>query len=399
MEINLEKVELLLLVAAVVAIVAQRLRMPYTAGLVITGFLLPLFSIEAELPLTRQLVFNALLPPLIFEAAFNIHWRSLRPELGIVSLLATVGVAIAAVVTAVGMHFLAGWSWGAAWLFGVLIAATDPVSVISTFKEVGLGGRTKMLVEAESLFNDGTAAVAFTIALAVVQSQAPGVAWAFGALLTNVTLGLLCGAAVGYIAILIVGHTEDHLLEITFTTLAAYGSFWMAEHLHLSGVLATLAAGLVVGNRGRLGMLTDRGREAVEAFWEYAAFAANSIIFLLIGIGISRQTFHAAVGAVLAGIIVVTAGRAFSVYPLCSLFARSKHRVSIAQQHILFWGGLRGALALGLALGLPPELPERAAIITVAFAVAAFSIIVQGATIRPLIRHLGIKEVVAPDAA
>lgn len=188
----------------------------------------------------------------------------------------------------------------------------------------------------------------------------------------------------------IAGRTTDPVIGITFTTVAAYGSFLLAEHFHFSGVLAVLTAGLMVGNLGPLGSISPRGREAVLSFWDYAAFVVNSLIFILIGLSEAHQDFLVVLGVSGVAIVLVTLGRALAIYPLALLFRSSATlRVSAAHQHILFWGGLRGALALALSLGLPAGLPHREQMITVAFAVVAFSIIVQGLTMLPLLRRLG----------
>jgi CPA1 family monovalent cation:H+ antiporter len=208
-------------------------------------------------------------------------------------------------------------------------------------------------------------------------------------LLMSVAGSLVCGALVGAAALLLTGRTEDHLVEITFTTVAAYGSFLLAEHLHLSGVLATLTAGLMFGNVSALGSISERGREAAQEFWQYAAFVANSLVFLLIGMREARQDFRAVWLLALLAVVLVTLGRAVAVYPCCALFSRSSLRVSARHRHILFWGGLRGALALALALALPPATPDREGIVTMSFAVVAFSVFVQGLTMTPLLRALG----------
>jgi monovalent cation:H+ antiporter, CPA1 family len=177
-------------------------------------------------------------------------------------------------------------------------------------------------------------------------------------------------------------------VEITFTTLAAYGSFYIAERYHLSGVLATLAAGLVVGNFRSSSMITKEGRQALEPFWEYVAFVANSIIFLLLGAQEAQQRFEHLWAPVFLAIILVTFGRAIAIYPLCALFRASRLRVEPREQHVLFWGGLRGALALALALALPSTLPRHDDVVTLTFAVVAFSVFVQGLSITPLLRRL-----------
>jgi Na+:H+ antiporter len=387
--LSIESVELLLLVAAVVAMLARRLRVPYSVGLVVAGISLALLPFGPKIELTRDLIFTGLLPPLIFEAAFYLHWNELRRDLPVILVLASVGVLLSAAVTAVGMHLFAGWRWPGTLVFGVLIAATDPVSVIATFKEAGVGGRLRLLVEAESLFNDGTSAVVFGIVVAFAAGKSLTWLDVGTALLLTVGGGILCGAALAGILLLIVGRTDDHLVEITLTTVAAYGSFLLAEHFHLSGVLATLTAGLVLGGAGSHGMLSDRGRDAVEAFWEYAAFVANSLVFLLIGMHEAHQNFAAVWPAASAAIALVIAGRALAIYPTCFLFSKSALRVTLTHQHVLFWGGLRGALALALALGLPAETPRREDIITITFAVVAFSMFVQGLTMTPFLRRMG----------
>ena len=277
----------------------------------------------------------------------------------------------------------------AALIFGVLISATDPVSVIATFKETKVTGRVRLLVEAESLFNDCTAAVAYTIILVFAAGQSTSAAGAVTMLVVAVAGAFACGAVVAGAALLLTGATDDHLIEVTFTVVAAYGSFLLAEHFHLSGVLATLTAGLIIANVGHLS-ISAKSREAVEDFWEYIAFFANSLIFLMIGIRVALQSFRAFLISAIVATLLVMAARAIAIYPLCHLiFRRSKLRVTGRHQHILFWGGLRGALGLALALGLPPEIAGREEIVAVAFAVVAFSILVQGLTIAPLMRRLG----------
>ena len=386
--LTIEQMEVFLLVAAVVAMLARRLHVPYSMGLVIAGIGLALVPFTPRVELTKGLIFTAFLPPLVFEAAIHLRWRDLRKDLPVILVLATLGVLLAAAVTSAGMHYLVQWRWLAAIIFGVLIAATDPVSVIATFKETKVKGRVRLLVEAESLFNDCTAAVAYAIVLAFAGGQHVGALGAAKTLAVVVVGALICGALVAGVILLLAGATDDHLVEVTFTLVAAYGSFLLAEHFHLSGVLATLVAGLIVGNVGHLS-ISSKSREAVEDFWEYAAFFVNSLIFLLIGIRVALQSFRAFLISAIVAILLVTFGRAIAIYPCCLMFSKSKFRVSYQHQHILFWGGLRGALALALALGLPPEFPNRQEIIAVSFAVVAFSILVQGLTITPLMRRLG----------
>jgi monovalent cation:H+ antiporter, CPA1 family len=429
---DLSQLGLLLFVSALVAMLMQRLRMPYTVGLVLAGMGLYFLHISIKWHLSKDLIFSVFLPPLVFEAALFIDWREFKRDLPVLSLLASVGVLVAAAVTAVGMHYALGWDWASASVFGVLIAATDPVSVIASFKASGVKGRVRLLLEAESLLNDGTAAVAFVVTLSILAGHQQGLMSIAGTTIATLIGSILIGSAVAAGFMILAGRTPDYLVEITFTTLAAYGSFYLGEHFHCSGVLAALCAGLVVGNfrssalvnaasrqapqsfldyamfigdsallflagakRAQYnsplsGLMTEAGRRVLVPFWEYLAFIANSLIFLLIGAQEAQQHFGNLWWPVLIAIIMVTAGRAISVYPLCALFSRSRLKVDPRHQHALFWGGLRGALALALALALPAEIPQHDLIITLTFAVVAFSIFVQGLTIAPLLRHLGL---------
>jgi monovalent cation:H+ antiporter, CPA1 family len=386
---DLTQLGFLLFLSALVAMLSRRLHLPYTVGLVLAGMSLYLFHIHLKWHLSRDLIFSVFLPPLIFEAALFINWQQFKKDLPVIALLATVGVVLAAAVTAVGMHYTLDWDWGSAILFGVLIAATDPVSVIATFKEAGVQGRLRLLIEAESLLNDGTAAIAFVAVLAILAGGHQNSMQIAGTLILTIMGGTTVGALVGFCLMFLAGRTPDYLVEITFTMLAAYGAFFAAEHFHFSGVIATLAAGLVVGNYKSSGSITQAGRHALGPFWEFAAFIANSLIFLLIGAQEAQQHFTGIWLPLLVAVVLVTLGRAVSIYPLCALFARSRLKVKLKHQHILFWGGLRGALALALALTLPDEMPNHDTIITVTFAVVAFSVFVQALTITPLLKKLG----------
>lgn len=388
MESKIETIGALLLIAAFVAILARKLRLPYTAGLVVAGIIIKISPIELDMQLTKQLIFTLFLPPLIFEAALYLPWRPLRRDFPLIMTLATLGVAISAGLTSAGMHYIVGWSWIASALFGVLIAATDPVSVIATFKEAGVQGRLRLLVEGESLFNDGTAAVMLGVALAAANGRTLAPADIAQMFIVTILGGAVCGALVAGALLLLAGRTEDHLIEISFTMIAAYGSFLLAEHFHLSGVLATLTAGLIFGNSRSSGAISKRGRVAVEEFWDYIAFVVNSLIFLLIGIHTAGENFAGNLRPAAIAILLVFMGRALAVYPSCFLFSRSRLQVETGFQHILFWSGLRGALALALALGIPATVHERDVIRTVAFAVVGFSVLVQGLTIQPLLRKM-----------
>ncbi len=388
MEFTIEQAEILLLVAASVVILSRRFHIPYTVGLVVAGIGLALLQIIPTVRLTKELIFGIFLPPLVFQAALDIRWRELRRDLPVIVTLAILGVLLSARLTAVGMHMFAQWEWVSAILFGALIAATDPVSIIATFKELDIHGRLRLLLEGESLFNDGTAAVLYAVALSLFSSNAISAIDVAQILGVTIIGGIVCGGLVAGGVLLLAGQTEDHLVEITFTTVAAFGSFALAEQFHVSGVLASLTAGLVVGNIGALGSISDKGRDAVASFWEYVAFVVNSFIFILIGIYATRYEFASTLTIAIIAIVLVVLGRALAVYPCCAIFVRSGLRVEYRHQHVLFWGGLRGALALALALGLPTTVPRYQEIISVTFILVAFSIFVQGMTISPLLQWM-----------
>src|SRR6476646_9664114 len=284
--IALAPIGILLMVACLIAMLCRRLGLPYIVGLVVAGFLVALLPHSPNVPLSRELIFNVLLPPLVFEAALQLEWKRFRAELPLTLTLAFFGVAIAAAIVALGMHEIVGWSWIGAALFGVLIAATDPVSVIASFREMGCLPRVSMVVEAESLLNDGVAAVGFAVLSAIAAGASPSTAsvlpaflWTLGG---GVTIGLLVSAAI----LLIVGRTSDPLVEITLTTIAAYGSFLIAEHFHASGIISALTAGLLVGGAGRR-FISEEGHQRVRWAWDYFAFLANSFVFILIGMNVA----------------------------------------------------------------------------------------------------------------
>ena len=381
---------LILLVACVVAMISRRMRLPYSVGLVVAGILLARAPILSGSFLSPQGIFTILLPPLIFEAALQIRWHPFRRELPVVLVLAFLGVAIAAALVAAGMHFLVGWSWASAALFGVLIAATDPVSVIAAFKEMKVEGRLSLLVEAESLLNDGAAAVGFAMLLTVTGGYELEPASIGALLLWKVTGGVIVGGGFAGGLLLIAGRTEDHLVEITLTTIAAYGAFLIAERFETSGVLASLTAGMVIGNIGWRGYISQSGRSHLVAFWEYCAFLANSLVFILIGLHEAAQGQRLLTPITLIAIALVLLGRVLAVYPVSAIFSRSALALDIRHQHILVWGGLRGALGLVLALTLPDKLPDRDEIILATFAVVAFSVFVQGLTMPLLLRWLAL---------
>ncbi|MEO8326072.1 MAG: Na+/H+ antiporter [Nitrospirota bacterium] len=387
----------LFVVATAVAIGVQRLAVPYTVALVFTGLLLGLLPAFEAPHLTKALLFGVFLPGLLFEAAFHIEFKQFWRNRLAISSLALPGVVAASVLTAMiltpvanGLHFVQDFTWQHALVFGALISATDPIAVVALFKSLGVPKRLSVLLEGESLLNDGTAIVFFTLSLALVTGTvvtAGGLAFDF---ITIVGLGGLIGTGIGLAVSQVIKQVNEPMIEIMLTTIAAYGSFLTAEHFQYSGVIATVAAGMLCGNYGaRVGM-SPSSRIAVETFWEYVAFALNSIVFLLIGLEVHFQVLLASWQAILVAYLVVTGGRALVVFAASSLLLRTRERIPWAWSVILTWGGLRGGLPMVLVLSLPTDFPHRELLVSMTFGVVILSILVHGLTMSPLLRWLGI---------
>jgi CPA1 family monovalent cation:H+ antiporter len=388
---------LLFIVATAVAIAVRRVAVPYTVALVLAGLVLGLVHAFEAPHLTKALLFSVFLPGLLFEAAFHIEFKQFwRNRLAIASL-ALPGVVAAIVLTALvltpvanTLHFVQDFTWKHALVFGALISATDPIAVVAIFRTLGVPKRLAVLLDGESLLNDGTAIVFFTLSLARVtgtEVTAGGLAWDF---VRIVGMGALIGTGVGLGASQIIKQVDDPMIEISLTTIAAYGSFLTAEHFHYSGVIAAVAAGMFCGNyAARVGM-SPSTRVAVEAFWEYVAFALNSIVFLLIGLEVQFRLLLASWQAILVAYLIVTLGRGLIIFGGSSLLRRTRERIPWAWSVVLAWGGLRGALPMVLVLSLPAAFPHRELLVSMTFGVVILSILVHGLTMSPLLRWLGI---------
>lgn len=373
----------LLFIASLVGILAKRLRVPYTVGLVLIGLILSFFA-DMEFDISPNIFLGLLVPPLIFEAAFHLKIKDLRRDLAPILALAVPGVLLTTFVVAGILYWSTEFSLNAALIFGALIAATDPVAVIALFRSLGVPKRLQVLVEGESLFNDGTAIVLFnlmiTIALTgqfnLANSALDFILVSGGGLLVGFILGLLISQAISII--------NDALIETTLTSVLAFGSYIVAEQFHVSGVLAVVAAGLVSGNLGPQRMAPST-RVLVFNFWEYAAFLANSFVFLLIGLQIDLNLLLANWYPILWAIVGILASRAIGVYGLSWVGKGIPKNYRPA----MYWGGLKGAISLALALSLPAALgPERAEIQALTFGSVLFTLLFQGLTMKPLINRL-----------
>ncbi len=391
----------LLIAASAIAVLTKYLRIPYTVALVLGGLFLSLLHLPLLSPLqpnqrsnwlTPDVILILFLPALVFEGSLKIDVRELLRDAAPLLVLANVGVLLATVVTGYLVHWAIGLPILIALLFGAIISATDPISVLAIFKDLKMDKRLSVIIEGESLLNDGTAVVLFQILLAGVVAGGLSAGKGIGQFLLAVGGGAVLGFALGYAASKITQTIDDPQIEITLTTIVAYGSYLLANHLHLSGVIATASAGLMVGNFGAKRGMSAQTRTALESFWEYIAFVMNSLVFLLIGLEVHIDALAHAWRPVLFAIAAVLIGRSLSVYSLVPVANFFAEKIPLRWQHVVVWGGLRGALALALALSLNDAFPYRNQILDLTFGVVVFSILTQGLTMKPLLRLLGLAD-------
>lgn len=380
----------LLMLAMGIAVFTARFDIPYTVGLVLVGLLVGLVSRPSAVRFSPDVVFYVFLPAILFEASFNLNVRHLFQHWRAITVLAVPGVLVSFALTAVGMHYLGSQAWSIALLFGAFIAATDPVSVVALFRRLGVVPRLTTIIEAESLLNDGTAAVLFIIVLSAVQGggavDPANAVWRFAWMAGG---GFVVGLAAGRVATVVHKRIDDHLTEITLSTVLAYGSFLLAQRLGMSGVVACVTAGLVLG-RWRHEVFSSASRVAAETFWEYGAFLVNSLIFLLIGLEINLDLIGEHVVLVVLGFVVVMGARAAVVYGYGVGARLSGAPMPMSWQHVLWWGGLRGTVALALALSVPREYPGSSLLVVTTFGVVLISLLVGGLTMRPFVGALGL---------
>lgn len=391
---------LLVLLATLVAVITRRIRLPYTVSLVLVGLLLSITR-PLDVEVTPELILAIFVPPLIFEAAFHLDFALLRENLAPILVLAVPGVALTALLVGAIVVLGTGMGWGAATVFGALIAATDPVAVIALFRTLGVSRRLAVALEGESLFNDGTAIVLYRIALGAALSGFFDPAKGLVQFVEVAVGGLLIGLVLGWLAALLISRLEDRLVVTTLTTLLAYGAYLAAEQAHVSGVLAVVAAGLVCGNVG-LAEAPPTTKIMLFNLWEFLAFLANSLVFLLIGLAVDLPALVGnlvPIGVALGAVLVSRAAVVYGLPGLVHARRRSRPYLPMRWRHVLFWGGLRGAISLALALSLPVALPERDVLQAMAFGVMLFTLLAQGTSIQFLLLRLGLVGASGPHLA
>ncbi len=390
---NLKHFLLVLSVSLSVVTISQTVKwfrqIPYTLLLVIVGLVLAGLNVRL-VSLSPELILTIFLPPLLFEAAWNLKWSQLKQDLVPICLYALVGVVISVAGVALALNQISGMSLPIALLVGASVSATDPVSVIALFRELGVEKRLTVLVEGESLFNDGVAVVAFSSLVGLSLGKGDiGITSLLTRFLVVVGIGIGVGSLIGFGISYLTQRFDLPLVEQSLTLVSAYGTYVITEDLGGSGVMGVVTTGLILGNFGsRIGMQPST-RVTVTQFWEFIAFFVNSIVFLLIGDQINWDDLGENLGliAVTVGAMLVT--RAIAIYGLGALsnwLAGSK--ISLPQQTVIWWGGLRGSVSIALALSVPNVLSQREETSAIVFGVVLFTLLIQGLTIKPMLVKL-----------
>ena len=398
---------ILLLIALTVILLTRRLAVPYTLGLVVVGLLISIFEWLPDLHLTPALILFVFLPALLFEGSWMIETTYLRKHWPTIFLLAGPGLLVSLVLIAVPLHFFAGLDWGVAFLLSTILSPTDPVAVLGLFRQLKVDVHISTIIEGESLFNDGVAGSLYQTFLAVVllsthaQSTSGVQSWLNGILLflLEVGGGALTGLACGFLISRLVKLIDDPLIETTITVVTAYGVYLLADALHTSGILALILAGLLLGSYGRRIGMSKQTLEAVDNFWSMIAFLANALLFLLVGVELNPLRFISSTSALplllTAGLVIVAVLLArlvvVLILPLITqlpIALSSWGAVPHSWRVVIFWSGLRGALSLALVLALPLDIPHRDTLVFATYAVVLFTLLVQGFSLRWILRRL-----------
>lgn len=381
----------LLVMAFAALMVVRRFKMPYTVALVVIGLIVGATHALRGVQLSRQLVFTVFLPPLLFDAAIRLPVDLLKRKWKPIAILAGPGVVVSTLFIGYAINRWVGTALLSGLLFGALISATDPISVLARFKRLNVDRRLAILVEGESLLNDGTATVLFASLLAAaVSAKVIDPTLVTIDVIRSIAGGVLIGGGVGWGISLIMAHIDDHLAEITLTVIAAFGASQLAQNVGTSGVIAVISSGIVLGYYRGEAVMSATTRAAVYSFWEYSAFVVNSILFLLIGIDVTITQLSRNVAAIGIAIGIVIVARAIVVYSTGLLLRWSSAGVPAAWLHVLNLAGLRGALAIALALSLPAKQPGANTIVAMTYGVVLFTLLPQGLSIGLVLERMGL---------
>ncbi len=387
----------LMVAASILAIAAKRVRIPYNVALVVGGLLISVGGILPGVPpLNPEVVFLVCLPLLLFEGGITADVNNVRANLVPIATLATLGMVLAIAGTGTALHFALSLAWGPALLLGAMLSVTDTVSILYAFRRAPVPQRLAGIMQGESLFNDGTALVAYA-AIAGVVTAGGEASLSPGALGMKVVLatagGLALGLALALVAGFVIRHIQDPLAEIMVTTALAFAAFVVGEQLHLSGAIAAVTAGLSVGITLRR-HVSPQSQVAIHSFWEYAAFGVNTFLFLSVGLTTKPQTLVQYLPQTLLAVASLLLGRAVAIYvPFLLLrWLRPSEAVPLRWQHVFILGNIKGALSIALALGLPATAPSRELLVAIAFGVTFLSLVGQGLMLTGLFKWLGLTE-------
>lgn len=383
----------LLLVATAVALITRRLRLPYVVGLVIAGLAITKEWLPGDIGIDPALILNLFLPILVFESALNTDISRLRSTFKPIALLAGPGLIFAAGITAILLKITLDLNLNASLFAGAILAITDTVSVIAAFKEVSVPSRLSTIVEGESLFNDGVALVILSVINQVYYQGTFSTVEAGQELFLSIVGGTVVGLGLGYLCLGLFRQLDDALSSLLLTVAVSLGTFQAAQLLGVSGAVAVVIAGLVVGNIGVAQEVSASTKVTLLSFWEYAGFGVNTFIFLLIGIEVDVTVLIQTLPLVLLAILIYQVGRALSVYPLLGLVQFFDRPIPLKWQHVLFLGNVKGSLSMALALSLPPDLPGRGQIITLVFGTVLVSLVGQGLSLPWFIRRFKLSSV------
>lgn len=379
--------------ASLPKIFASLRELPYTLLLLIVGLGLALMDVRL-MHLSPGLILMVFLPPLLFEAAWNMRWSALKRELLPSGLYAVGGVLVSIAGIAIGLNWIMNVPWTTALLVGACLSATDSAAVIGIFREVGAGKRLTTLLEGESLLNDGAAVVAFGVLLELATDPKPiELSSTLLQFFVVTGIGVSIGALIGICVAVLTQRYELAWVEQALTLVTAYGTYLFVEELGGSGVIGVVTAGLVIGNFSLQPGVELVKRSTVSEFWEFIVFLINSLLFLLLGdqIQVSRLMSHLPTTTI--AVMGVIASRAIAIYGFSALSNWiGKTGISWQNQTIIWWTGLRGAVSIALAIGLPAMISERQEIISASFGAVWFTLLFQGLTTKFFLKKLNLLE-------
>lgn len=358
-------------------------QVPYTLLLVIVGLGLALVEVRL-FDLSPGMILLIFLPPILFEAAWKMRWPDLQRELVPSSFFAVGSVPITIIGVGWGLHQWMQVPWTTALLTGACLAATDSASVLGVFREVGAGKRLTTLLEGESLLNDGAAVVAFSVLLEqAVDPQPIDLTTTLLQFVVVCVIGLGVGGVIGTVVALLTQRYDLAWVEQTLSLVTAYGGYILAEDLGGSGVIGVVTAGLIIGNLSLMPGERPQKRSTMVEFWEFIIFLVNSIVFLLLGDQILFPYFLEHIDTSLIAILAVLVSRAIAIYGFSAVSGwMTRDPIPWAEQTVLWWVGLRGSVAIALALSIPDLVPDRQQIISNSFGVVLFTLLVQGLTTK-----------------